>query len=183
MAKIPVNRYQQPHINPSQPVAGIRTKKYALDTKQYINLALREWIQREWIWFLIPAGVIVLNVILNVTDVYPNWWIYLVAVLGAIGFGLFRAMQFTATTQVEQNKTMFQKFTYEIDSRQILMKINQNEGGVIKWDMVKSARKEKAAYLLSLGRYQYLYLPFSIFNSDHDLKMMDTILRRKELMP
>ncbi|MFT4031434.1 MAG: YcxB family protein [Siphonobacter sp.] len=186
MAKVPVNRYQQPYINNGSTgmPQGIRTKKTGLEPKQYIGLALSDWIKKEWFWFLIPAGVIILNVILNVTKGYPNWWIYLLAALGAIGFGLFRAMQFTATTQVEQNKPMFEKFVYEFDNRQIFVWKNREkrEGGQLPWNMVQSVRKDKEAYVFILGKYQYLYLPFSAFNSEHDVKMFETILTRKELL-
>ncbi len=186
MAKVPVNRYQQPYINSGQAgmPQGVRTKKYGLDPKKYINLALRDWIKQEWYWFLIPVGVLILNVILNVTNVYPNWWIYLVAVLGGVGFALFRGMQFTATTQVEQNKQMFEKFVYEFDNRQIFVWKNRDkkEGGQLPWNMIQSVRKEKDAYLFNLGKYQYLYLPFEVFNSEHDIKMFETILIRKELL-
>ncbi len=59
------------------------------------------------------------------------------------------------------------------------MKITDEQGGVIKWDMIKTARKEKEAYVLDLGQYQFIYLPFSIFSNDNDKKLMDKILRDK----
>lgn len=186
MAKAPVNRYQQPFINNGQTgmPQGIRTKKFALDQKTYMNLALRDWIRSEWYWFMIPLAVIVINAVLNLTGVYPNWWIYVVAVLGAIAFAAFRAMQFTATTQVEQNKPMFEKYAYEFDSRQIFLWRNREkrDGGQLTWDMIRGVRKVRNAYLFDLGKYQYLYLPFEIFNSEHDVRMFETILNRKELL-
>ena len=33
-----------------------------------------------------------------------------------------------------------------------------------------------------MARAQFLYLPFSIFTSETDLKFMDTLLRRKSLL-
>lgn len=30
-----------------------------------------------------------------------------------------------------------------------------------------------------LSKAQFIYLPYSIFNNDHDLKFMDVLLRRK----
>jgi hypothetical protein len=53
---------------------------------------------------------------------------------------------------------------------------------VIKWDMVQSAFKNKEAYVLVMGKHQYLYLPFAIFNSDNDLRFLESLLRRKELL-
>lgn len=184
MAKIPVNKYQIPYgQNPNPtPSNGIRTKKYALEPKTYISLAMRQWAKSQWKWAAIPVALIIGNVILNVTGAYSNWWIYLVVVLGAALYVLFWGIQFTGVTQLEQNKPLFQKYVYEIDSRQILMRLNAKEGGVIKWDMVQSAFKNKEAYVLVMGKHQYLYLPFAIFNSDNDLRFMDSLLRRKELL-
>lgn len=184
MAKSPVNKYQIPYgQNPNPtPSTGIRTKKYALETKTYISLAMRQWFQKQWVWGFVPLGLIVGNVVLNLTNVYPNWWIYLVVVLGAVLYVLFWGIQFTGVTQLEQNKPLFQRYSYEIDSRQILMRINAKEGGVVKWDMIQSVQKSKEAYVLMMGKYQFLYLPYSIFGSDNDLRFMDSLLRRKELL-
>ena len=59
------------------------------------------------------------------------------------------------------------------------MKLNDTEGGVIKWDMIKTARKDKDAYVLDMGQYQFIYLPFTVFNNDNDKKLMERILRDK----
>ncbi len=59
------------------------------------------------------------------------------------------------------------------------MKLNYQEGAIIKWDMIKTARKDKDAYILDLGQYQFVYLPFTIFTNDNDRKLMDKILRDK----
>ena len=86
--------------------------------------------------------------------------------------------------RVEQNKPMFEKYAYEFDNRQIFLWRNREkrDGGQLTWDMVKGVRKAKDAYLLDLGKYQYLYLPFEVFNSEHDVKMFETLLSRKQLL-
>ncbi|MCY7352171.1 MAG: YcxB family protein [Cytophagaceae bacterium] len=170
---------QNPNSTPSN---GIKTKKYALPTKTYTSLALRHLWRAQWYWSFVPLALIVLNVVLNVAGWYPNWWIYLVVVLGALLYVLFWGIQFTGVTQLEQNKPMFQRYVYEIDGRQILLRINAKEGGVIRWDMVQSVYKNKEAFVLVMGKHQFLYLPFSIFNSDNDLRFMESLLRRKELL-
>ena len=183
----------------------VKTKKYALDQKTYINIALRQWLKDNWKWAFIPLGLIILNAILNVTGAYPNIWIYVVVVLLTILYVLFWAVQITGIAQMEQSKALFQKYIYEIDSRQILMRISAKEGGLLKWDQISSVIKDKNAYILfldngdalkntkanwiaktvtkGLAKAQFLYLPFSIFTSDHDLKFTETILRRKGLLP
>ncbi len=159
----------------------VKTKKYALDSKTYIKIAMKHLLRTQWYWAAVPLGIIVLNVILNLT-VYPNFWIYIIAILVVIGYLLFWAIQFTGVSQLEQYKVMFQKMQYEINSQQILAKLNQREGMQMKWDMIKSAYKEKDHFLLVLSRAQFLYWPYDIFYSEHDLKFTETLLRRKSLI-
>jgi hypothetical protein len=183
----------------------VKTKKYALDQKTYINIALRQWVRDNWKWAFVPLGLILLNVVLSLTGVYPNYWIYIVIVLLTILYVLFWAVQITGIAQMEQSKALFQKYIYEIDSRQILMRINVKEGGILKWDQISSVAKDKDAYILflnnaealknvkaswiartvtkGLSKAQFIYLPYSIFNSDHDLKFTDAVMRRKGLLP
>ncbi len=71
---------------------------------------------------------------------------------------------------------------YEIDGRQILMKISEKQGMPVNWEMIKTAKKTNDAYLLSLSKAQFIHLPFRIFNNPNDLKMMDAYLKRKNLL-
>jgi hypothetical protein len=159
----------------------VKTKRYALDSKTYIKIAMTHLLRTQWYWAAVPVGIIVINIILNLT-VYPNIWIYFIALLVVIGYLLFWAVQFTGVSQLEQYKVMFQKMQYEINSQQILAKLNQKEGMQMKWDMIKSAYKEKDHFLLVLSRAQFLYWPFDIFYSDNDLRFTESVLRRKNLL-
>lgn len=183
----------------------VKTKKYALDQKTYINLALRQWVKDNWKWAFVPLALILLNVVLSLTKVYPNYWIYIVIVLLTVLYVLFWAIQITGIAQMEQSKALFQKYIYEIDSRQILMRINAKEGGILKWTQIDSAVKDKDAYILfldsseamantkagwfaktvtkGLAKAQFIYLPFNIFTSENDLRFMDALLKRKSLLP
>jgi hypothetical protein len=183
----------------------VKTKKYALDQKTYINIALRQWVKDNWKWGFVPLALIFLNVVLNLTKVYPNYWIYIVVVLLTILYVLFWAVQITGIAQMEQSKALFQKYIYEIDSRQILMRINAKEGGILKWTQIASVIKDKDAYILfldnaeamanvkanwiaktvtkGLSKAQFLYLPFNIFTSDNDLRFTEALLKRKGLLP
>lgn len=182
----------------------IKTKKYALDQKTYLNLALKGWFKNNWIWLAIPLVLIVLNIVLYATDVVDFYWPAIVIFLLLVVYLLFWGAQFAGMTQMEQAKPLFQKYVYEIDSRQILMRINAREGGILKWDQIVSARKDKDAYVLTMSNQQalqqmkmnlltkmvakgmadaqFLYLPYTIFTDDNDLRFMDTILKRKGLL-
>ena len=71
---------------------------------------------------------------------------------------------------------------YEIDSRQILMKVNAREGMPVQWSMIKRVEMTKDAFVLYLSKAQFIHLPFRIFNSDNDKKFLEAILKRKELI-
>lgn len=183
----------------------VKTKKYALDQKTYINIALRQWVKDNWKWGFVPLALILLNVVLSLTNIYPNYWIYIVVVLLTILYVLFWAVQITGIAQMEQSKALFQKYVYEIDSRQILMRINAKEGGILKWSQINGVFKDKDAYILfldnaeamsnvkaswiaktvtkGLAKAQFLYLPYSIFTSENDLRFTDALLKRKGLLP
>jgi hypothetical protein len=160
----------------------VKTKRFALDKKIYINKAFKNQMKTSWKWLIIPAAIAILGLILNFTGVYKNWWVLITAIIGGGLFVLFWYVQFYAATQLDQNKQMFEKFTYEIDSRQILVKINQKEGGIVKWETITSAEKDESGIFLHIGRGQFLHFADKVFNSEHDIKLLESILKRKNLI-
>jgi YcxB-like protein len=160
----------------------VKTKKTALDKNTYVKMAFGRHIKSQWFWLLIPAAVLLLGLILRFTGVYKNIWIPIVAIIGAALYVAFWYAQFYYVTQAEQNKQVFDKFMYEIDSRQILAKINQKEGGIIKWEQIQAVEKTKDAYWFVINKAQYIHLPFNVFNSEHDIKLLESILNRKNLL-
>ena len=181
MAKVSVNKHQPVYQMPTNP-AAVRTKKYALPTKKYINLAMRYFLKTQLKWGLLPLALILINAVVSLTGLYPNIWIYVTIFVGVILYLLFWVIQFVGITQLAQYKPMFEKFQYEIDNRQILMKLNLKEGSVMKWEQIIDGYKDKDAYVLIISKGQFLHLPFSIFNSEHDIKVFERILKQKELM-
>ncbi|SFB51564.1 YcxB family protein [Algoriphagus aquimarinus] len=154
----------------------VKTKKYQLPTGTYIKIALVNVLKQQW--WVIPIAVAIAFGYFWIPSI---WWI-IGAVLAYGLYVLFWAIQFTGVTQMEQNKVIFDKMAYEIDSRQILMKINTKQGMPVQWNMIKSAEKRKDAYLLYMSKAQFIHLPFRIFNSENERKFMETILKRKELI-
>jgi hypothetical protein len=156
----------------------IKTKKYGLSKKQYINMCLKSVLKEFWwVWF-IPLAIMLLPIFIS----GAFWWCFSITLLLIVLYLGFWYIQFTAITQLDQYKMLFEKFSYEIDSRQILMKINTKEGSQITWDKVKKAEKTKDAFILTISRAQFIHLPFDLFKSDLELKFMETLLRRKGLI-
>ncbi len=133
-------------------------------------------IKEQW-WVILIA----LAICLGFFWIASIWW-FVGAIIAYGLYVLFWAIQFTGVTQQEQNKVIFQKLSYEIDSRQIMMKLNVREGMPIQWNMIKRVEMTKDAYVLYLSKAQFIHLPFRIFNTDNERKFMETILKRKELI-
>lgn len=154
----------------------IKTKKYQLPTGTYIKMGLINIIKEQW-WVILIA----LAICLGFFWIASIWW-FIGAIIAYGLYVLFWAIQFTGVTQMEQNKVIFEKLSYEIDSRQILMKLNVREGMPVQWNMIKRVEMTKDAYVLYMSKAQFIHLPFRIFNSDNERKFMETILKRKELI-
>lgn len=155
----------------------IKTKKYQLDQNTYLKIAmtniLKQWL---WVWAIPPA----VWAIFWVTDLF--WWGFGLALFLIVGYLLFWVVQFVGVSQHERAKALFDRYSYEIDSRQIMLKVSAKQGMPMKWNMVQSAKKTSDSYILSMSRAEFLVLPYEIFRKENDLKLMDNLLKRKNLI-
>lgn len=151
----------------------VKTKKYKLESGTYIKMGLVNVLKEQW-WVVLIAVAIACGYFW-----IASWWWISMAILAYLLYLLFWVIQFAGVTQVEQNKMMFEKMSYEIDSRQILMKLNIKQGMPVNWNMIKKAETTKDAFVLTMSKAQFIHLPFRIFNSENDKKFMETILKRK----
>ena len=153
----------------------VRTKNYRLEKKTYIRLALVAVLKQQW-W----VSLIVLAICAGYFIIPSIWW-FIGALTGAALYLLFWWIQFYGVTQLDQGKMLFERFSYEITSQQILMKLNAREGMPMKWDQIKSAKIGKDYFLLVINKAQLVHLPFKIFNTDNERKFVLSILRNKGL--
>lgn len=155
----------------------VRTKKYQLETGTYIKMGLQNVIREQWWVFLIALAIASGTFFIPTTI-----WFVLGALIGLLLYFLFWLIQFAGVTQLEQGKFMFEKLSYEITSKQILIMLNSKQGMPINWNMVKRAKVGKDHFLLVMSKAQLIYLPYKIFKTDHELKFIETVLKRKELI-
>jgi hypothetical protein len=155
----------------------VKTKNYKLDKKVYIKLALTNILLKQgWI-----AGAAAIVICLGFFWIASIWW-FITAIIGLALYILFWWIQFFGVTQLDQGKLLFEKFSYEISSQQILMKINPREGMPMKWDMIKSAKVGKDHFVLIVNKAQLIYWPFKIFNTDNERKFVTSVLKTKGLI-
>jgi hypothetical protein len=157
----------------------VKTKRYELPKNTYIKIGLMNQLRATWWYGAGPIAVILLGLLVFNDE---KWWFISAALLVTIGYALFWWIQYAGVTQLEQSKILFEKLSYEIDSRQILIKLNAKQGSPMQWTMITKAEKNKDHFLLIINKGQFIMLPFSIFTSENDIKFLEAILKRKELL-
>jgi hypothetical protein len=154
----------------------VKTRNYRLEKKDYIKMALKGVLQQQW-W----AGLIVIAIACLYFWIPSIWW-FIGAALAAGLYLLFWWIQFYGVTQLDQGKMLFERFSYEISSQQIIMKLNAREGMPLKWDQIKRAKVGKDHFLLFVNKAQLIHLPFKIFNTENERKFVASILKTKGLI-
>ena len=177
---------------------AIRTKKTQLTTDMYTRLVMGEVWKKDWYYALIPFALGLLPALF----VHSWWWLALSVVLTVL-FVLFRSAQVTGVTQMEQSKPLFERMNFEMDNKQLLLRVGPEKAMQLTWDMIGKARRNADAYLLYLKPGTppadtagwrlwlartfdvpvFLHLPLRDFNSPNDLKLFEALLRRKSLLP
>jgi hypothetical protein len=153
----------------------VKTKKYKLETGTYIKIGLLNVLKEQWWVFLIYLAICTMYFVI------PSWWWIIGATIALVLYFLFWLIQFAGIPQLEQNKVLFEKLGYEIDSRQIMVKVSSKQGMPITWDMIKRASIRKKDFVLVVSKAQLIHLPFRIFNNENQVKFVETILKRKGL--
>ena len=176
---------------------AIRTKKTQLDTNTYTRLAMSEVWRKEWWYALVPFAVGLLPALF----IHSWWWLGLSVVL-TILYALLRSAQVTGVTQMEQSKPLFERMSFEVDNKQLILRQSETKAMGLTWDTIGRVRKDSDAYLLylkpgpapaGLAPWRlwlartfdvpvFLHLPLRIFNSPNDLKLFEAMLRRKSLL-
>jgi len=153
-----------------------KTKKYKLTTNTYMELGLRNIIREQWWVFLIALAIV------SGTFFVKTIWFVLGASMGLLLYFLFWLIQFYGITYLEQNKLLFERLRYEISSQQIIIQLTSKQGMPIAWEQVKRATQGKDYFLLVISKTHLIHLPYKIFNSKHEIKLVETILKRKALI-
>jgi hypothetical protein len=157
----------------------VKTKNYKLDKKTYVSLALKNILLKQG--WMAGAAALVLCLCFFIPGASSIWW-FIAAFVGLGLYLLFWWIQFYGVTQLEQGKMLFEKFSYEISSQQILMKINPREGMPMKWDQIQRATIGKDYFLLIINKAQMIHLPFKIFNTENERKFLISVLKTKGLL-
>lgn len=176
---------------------AIVTKKSQFDTNAYTKLAMAEVWRKDWVYALVPFALGLLPAI-----IWHSWWWLALSFVFTLLFVLLRSAQVTGVTQMEQSKPLFERMSFEMDQKQLLLRVSKEKAMQLTWDMIGRVRRDDDAYLLYLKPGAppadtagwrlwiartfdvpvFLHLPQRIFNSDNDRKLFEALLRRKNLL-
>lgn len=176
---------------------AIVTKKTQFDTNAYTKLAMAEVWRKDWVYALVPFALGLLPAI-----IWHSWWWLALSFVLTLLFVLLRSAQVTGVTQMEQSKPLFERMSFEMDPKQLLLRVSKEKAMQLTWDMIGKVRRDDDAYLLYLKPGTppadtagwrlwiartfdvpvFLHLPQRIFNSDNDRKLFEALLRRKNLL-
>jgi hypothetical protein len=154
----------------------VKTKKYKLTTNTYIQFGLKNIVREQWWVFLIALAL------MSGTFFVQTIWFVVGANVGLLLYFLFWTIQFYGITYLEQNQLLFERLRYEISSQQIIIQLTSKQGMPIAWEQVKRATQGKKYFLLVISKVHLIHLPYKIFNSPHEIKFVETILKRKSLI-
>lgn len=152
----------------------IKTKKYQLEKKLYIKISMLNFLKKQW--YIVFAPIVLAGLLY-----FSWWWMFAVILIPGL-YILFWFIQFYGVTMMPDSQMMFDKYMFEIDSRQILVKLNTKQGMQITWDKITDVEIRNDAYMLMLSKAQFFYLPFKIFNTETEIKFLESIMKRKELI-
>lgn len=154
----------------------VRTKKYKMPYSLYVTLGMKNVLYIQWWIFplvaLFAMGTLWLKTI----------WFALLALLFLLGYFVFWLVQFYGLTQLEENRPMFERITYEIASNQLVVHVTPRQGMAIPWNQIQKAYKTKRYFLLRVSKFQFFYIPFKIFNAENEIKFVTAVLQRKGLL-
>ena len=154
----------------------VKTKKYKMPTSTYVRLGLQNVLREQW-WVLLIALTVASG-----TFFMHTLWFVLGASIGLLLYFVFWLIQFYGITYVAENQVLFSPLRYEISSQQLIMQVTPKQGMPIVWNQIKRAVRKRDAFLLVISKAHLIYLPHKVFNSKHEIKFVETILKRKALI-
>ncbi|MEL7147519.1 MAG: YcxB family protein [Bacteroidota bacterium] len=154
----------------------VKTRKYKLPTKTYVKIAMTGVLKQQW-WVALIYLALCSGYFLA-----PSIWWFIGATIALLLYVLFWLIQFYGLPQLEQGKFMFEKLSYEINSQQILIKLNSKQGMPVKWEQIKRVTKGPDYFALFMSKAQIIHFPRKIFNTENEYKFLETILKRKSLL-
>ena len=155
----------------------IKTRKFKLPVKIYVKFGFLNMFKSLWWVWAIPL------VLVGIGAIFPSafWWLFSISLTLSLLYVVFLALQFYAISQHQQSKVIFRNLSYEIDAEKILVRLNAKQGMPIFWRDLEKGRIGKNYILLFVNRGHLIYLPFSLFKNQNQIRFIETQIKKYKL--
>ncbi len=154
----------------------VKTKRTQLEKKEYIKLAYENLLKSFWWALLVPVAWCLFYFLA------PSiWWLITGAILLMILLGGTYLLLW-AITKNAQFEMLFQKYSYQIDSRMLTLMINAKQGSPIQWSQIQRVEIKNNDFILYMNRATMFVIPEKCFNNPNDYKFTKSIIEKKGLI-
>jgi|Deesub1362A_J573_1020465.scaffolds.fasta_scaffold05769_3 hypothetical protein len=160
----------------------IRTKDYALTDTEYFRISFSVFLRRhKWLiaFLFITSGFCAFLATLQQSLFYLAFCVTLPFI-----YILYIIVFFWYISKSPENKNLFKRRSLEITDDFLIGYME--DGGIDKRKLdnaIIMVTKTPKYYLLWTARNLYIYLPLDAFTSTEDIKIFDSFLKNKGLLP
>ena len=146
----------------------IRTSKIELTSDEFFYLLLtiyfkKKWLTITWIWLVI--FILLFSTRINTIE----YW--LVGILCFLQASV--VLQYWLYAHSKDNRIYLLPRFFEIASEQIVEWMDDGTSSTIRTERIIRVMRTGKCYLLFIAKSEYIYLPFSAFETDADRKWFD----------
>jgi len=146
----------------------IRTRKVQMTSDEFFYLLLtiyfkRRWMLVAWIWLMI----FVLLISARISS--AEYWLVAVLCLAQVGL----VCQYWWYARAKANRIYLLPRFLEITSDQVVEWMEDGTSSIIKTERFIRLMRTGKCYLLFVAKNEYVYLPFSAFETDADREWFD----------
>jgi hypothetical protein len=153
----------------------VKTKKTQLAKKEYIKIAFENLVKSFWWALLIPIAWCLFYFASP-----SKWWFITALIMYVILIG-GAYLLIWAVTKNAQFDMLFQKYFYQIDSRNLTLMINDKQGSPIQWSQIQRVEMKNNDFVLYMNRMTMLVIPEKAFNNPNDYKFAKMVIEKKGL--
>lgn len=152
----------------------IRTRKIELTSDEFFYLLLtiyfkRKWLTITWIWLVI--FILLFSTRINTIE----YW--LVGILCFLQASV--VLQYWLYAHSKDNRIYLLSRFFEITSEEVVEWMDDGTSSTIKTERIIRVMRTGKCYLLFIAKNEYIYLPFSAFETDVDRKWFDQEFMKK----
>lgn len=153
----------------------IRTRKFELTSDEFFYLLLTIYFKRRW-WMLVWVWLMIFLLLFSTRISAMEYMLIAVLCLAQV----FLVAQYWLYAHSKDNRIYLLPRFFEISSEQVVEWMDDGTSSTIKTERIIRVMRTGKCYLLFIAKNEYIYLPFSAFETDADRKWFDQEFMKKK---